>query len=152
LLFKRFQSFGDDLTRAYVRALEARRVPHVLVGGRSFYDREEVQAVKNALTAIEWPDDELALYATLPGPFFAPSDDAILAYRDAAGDGSAMGSLHPLRALQESVPPDDDGSVVQVMAALDILRLLHVGRNRRPIADTLERLLAATRAHAGIAI
>ncbi len=32
LLFKRFQSFGDDLTRAYVRALEARRVPHVLVG------------------------------------------------------------------------------------------------------------------------
>ncbi len=151
LLFKRFQSFGDDLTRAYVRALEARRVPHVLVGGRSFYDREEVQAVKNALEAIEWPDDELALYATLRGPFFALSDDVLLAYRDAAGDGQSLGPLHPLRAL-EAAPADDDGAVASVMEALAILRRLHVGRNRRPIADTLEQLLAATRAHAGIAI
>ncbi len=151
LLFKRFQSFGDDLTRAYVRALEARRVPHVLVGGRSFYDREEVQAVKNALVAVEWPDDELALYATLRGPFFALSDDALLAYRDAAGDGASMGPLHPLRAL-EAPPADDDGAVADVIASLGMLRKLHLGRNRRPIADTLERLLAGTRAHAGIAI
>ena len=157
LLFKRFQSGGDDLTRAYVRALEARRVPHVLVGGRSFYDREEVQAARNALVAIEWPDDELALYATLRGPFFALSDDALLAYRDAAyrgpaaRTGGALGPLHPLRPL-EAAPPDDDGSVAAVMEALAILRRLHVERNRRPIADTLERLLASTRAHAGIAI
>jgi ATP-dependent exoDNAse (exonuclease V) beta subunit len=151
LLFKRFQSFGDDLTRAYVRALEARRVPHVLVGGRSFYDREEVQAVKNALVAVEWPDDELALYATLRGPLFALSDDAILAYRDAAGDGAGMGSLHPLRALP-AAPADDDGAIASVIEALSVLRRLHVGRNRRPIADTLEQLLASTRAHAGIAI
>ena len=155
LLFKRFQSFGDDLTRAYVRALEARRVPHVLVGGRSFHDREEVQAVRNALVAIEWPDDELALYATLRGPFFALADDALLAYRDAAGEasgtGGGLGSLHPLRALA-APPDDDDGAVAQVSEALEVLRRLHVGRNRRPIADTLERLLAATRAHAGIAI
>jgi ATP-dependent exoDNAse (exonuclease V) beta subunit len=151
LLFKRFQSFGDDLTRAYVRALEARRVPHVLVGGRSFYDREEVQAVKNALVAIEWPDDELAVYATLRGPFFALADDMLLAYRDAAGSEDALGPLHPLRALTEP-PADDDGSVAAVIDALAILRALHVGRNRRPIADTIERLLAATRAHAGIAI
>jgi len=163
LLFKRFQSFGDDLTRRYVRALEARRVPHVLVGGRSFYEREEVQAVRNALTAIEWPDDELSLYATLRGPFFALSDDALLAYRDAAGAAPApvspaaspaaatLGPLHPLRAL-DAAPPDDDGSVAAVIDALAILRDLHLGRNRRPIADTLERLLASTRAHAGIAI
>ena len=53
-------SFGDDVTRAYVRALEARRIPHVLVGGRSFHEREEVEALRNALAAIEWPDDELS--------------------------------------------------------------------------------------------
>ncbi len=152
LLFKRFQSFGDDLTRAYVRALEARRVPHVLVGGRSFYDREEVQAVKNALVAVEWPDDELALYATLRGPFFALADDMLLAYREAAGTEGGLGSLHPMRALAAPPPDDEGGAVAQVMEALEILRRLHVGRNRRPIADTLERLLAATRAHAGIAI
>ena len=61
------QSFGDDVTRPYVDALEARRVPHVLVGGRSFHEREEVEAMRDALSAIEWPDDELSVYATLRG-------------------------------------------------------------------------------------
>jgi ATP-dependent exoDNAse (exonuclease V) beta subunit len=36
--------------------------------------------------------------------------------------------------------------------ALAVLRDLHRERNRRPIADTIARLLAATRAHAGFAI
>ncbi|APR82119.1 ATP-dependent nuclease, subunit A [Minicystis rosea] len=154
LLFKRFQGFGDDVTRAYVRALEARRVPHVLVGGRSFYDREEVQAVRNALVAIEWPDDELSVYATLRGPFFALSDDALLAYREASGDGAHLGPIHPLHVLGTSapLPHDEDGSLAEVAEALTILRKLHLGRNRRPIADTIEQLLSATRAHAGIAI
>src|SRR3712207_7776469 len=55
---------------------------HVLVGGRSFHDREEIIALRNALTAIEWPDDELKVFATLRGPFFALSDEALLAFRD----------------------------------------------------------------------
>ena len=29
ILFRRFRNFGTDVTRAYVRALEARRIPHV---------------------------------------------------------------------------------------------------------------------------
>ena len=42
-LLRRFKRFRDDVTRPYVRALEARRIPHVLVGGRSFHEREEVE-------------------------------------------------------------------------------------------------------------
>ena len=152
LLFKRFQSYGDDLTRSYVRALEARRVPHVLVGGRSFHDREEVQAVLRALTSIEWPDDELSVYATLRGPFFALADEALLAYRAAAGDGVSLGLLHPLRAGEETFLAAESEETREVTAALAVLRELHVERNRRPIADTVARLLEATRAHAGIAI
>jgi ATP-dependent helicase/nuclease subunit A len=63
ILFRRLKNFYTDVTRPYVRALEARRVPHVLVGGRSFHDREEIISVRNALGAIEWPDDELRVYA-----------------------------------------------------------------------------------------
>jgi hypothetical protein len=48
-------NFGADVTRSHVRALEERRIPHVLVGGRSFHDREEVIALRNAIAAIEWP-------------------------------------------------------------------------------------------------
>jgi ATP-dependent exoDNAse (exonuclease V) beta subunit len=71
ILFRRFRNFGQDVTRPYVRGLERRRIPHVLVGGRSFHDCEEVIGLRNALTAIEWPDDELSVFATLRGPFFA---------------------------------------------------------------------------------
>ena len=47
ILLRRFQRYRDDVTRPYVRALEARRVPHVLLGGRSYHEREEVLAVRN---------------------------------------------------------------------------------------------------------
>src|SRR4029077_15175093 len=86
ILLRRFRQFRTDVTRAYVRALEGRRIPHVLVGGRSFHDREEIIALRNALTAIEWPDDELKVFATLRGPFFAVGDEALLVFRQQAGD------------------------------------------------------------------
>jgi ATP-dependent helicase/nuclease subunit A len=143
LLFRRFVNFGHDVTRPYVRALEARQIPHVLVGGRSFHAREEVIAVRNALTAIEWPDDELSVFATLRGPFFAMADDALLAFRH------AHGSLHPLKRLDDSALDD---LTRPVQDALYVLRRLHIGRNRRPTADTVAQLLDATRAHAGVAI
>src|SRR5262249_38397092 len=37
ILFRRFRSFSIDMTRPYIRALERRHIPHVLVGGRSFH-------------------------------------------------------------------------------------------------------------------
>ncbi len=141
LLFKRFVSFREDVTRPYVRALETRRIAHVLVGGRSFHQREEVMAMKSALSAIEWPDDELSVYATLRGPFFALTDDLLLAWRH------EHGAIHPFRT-----PGPATEAVAPVRDALVLLAELHRRRNRRPIADTMVHLLEATRAHAGIAI
>ncbi|HEY5657270.1 MAG TPA: UvrD-helicase domain-containing protein [Myxococcota bacterium] len=144
LLFRRFQRFRDDVTHPYVRALEARRVPHVLVGGRSFHEREEVLAIRSALCAVEWPDDELHVFAALRGPFFALGDDALLAYRH------RRDCLHPMRRREtETLETEDERAVAQ---ALDVLARLHVGRNQRPISETILRLLDATRAHAGVAI
>ena len=141
LLFRRFRSFAKDVTRPYVRALEARRLPHLLVGGSGFHAREEIEAIRNALSAVERPDDELAVFATLRGPLFALTDAQLLAYR------SAHSTLHPFRQPAEGLPV----STAEVAAALAVLRHLHRGRNRRPIADTIGRLLATTRAHAGFA-
>ena len=81
ILFRRFLHFGDDVTRPYVEALEARGVPHLLVGGKSFHDREEVETIRAALAAIEWPDDELSVFATLRGALFAIDDETLLEYR-----------------------------------------------------------------------
>jgi ATP-dependent helicase/nuclease subunit A len=139
LLFRRLQSYGNDTTRNVVRALEARRIPHVLVGGRGYGDREEVEAIRNALTAIEWPEDEFSLYATLRGPLFCLSDAQLLVWRH------AHKTLHPFG-------PAVSTDASEVGTALTLLARLHRWRNRVPIADTILQLLEATRAHAGIAI
>jgi len=142
LLFRRLQSFGEDVTRPYVRALEARQLRHVLVGGSSFHAREEIAALRTALGAIERPDDELALFAVLRGPLFALDDAALLAYRH------QFRTLHPFgpRPVEQPIELQD------VREALDVLRELHQGRNRVPFASTLSRLLGKTRAPAGFAI
>jgi len=142
LLFKRMRNYEGDLTRAYVRALEARRIPHVLVGGRSYHAREEVLAMRVAATAIESPDDELAVFAALKGPLFALGDDALVLFRE------RHGRLHPLRKRPEAA----GAAEAEVFDALALLGELHLRRNRRPIAETLSRLLDLTRAHAGIAM
>src|SRR5687767_11614722 len=81
ILFRRFISFGDDVTMPYVQALEARGVKHVLVGGKTFHDREEVETIRAALAAIEWPDDELSVFATLRGSLFAIGDEELLDWK-----------------------------------------------------------------------
>jgi ATP-dependent helicase/nuclease subunit A len=151
ILFRRFRNFSTDVTRPYVRSLERRRIPHVLVGGRSFHDREEIIALRNALAAIEWPDDELRVFATLRGPMFALGDDALFAYRQYLGaDGELrIRRLHPLHPIDHS---ELDPTTQQVADALALLGRLNIGRNHRPIAQTILMLLDAVRAHAAIAM
>ena len=142
LLFRRFTNFGKDITRDYVRSLEAREIPHLLVGSKSFHSREEVETLRAALTAIEWPDDELSVFATLKGSLFAIPDNLLLRFHH------EIGRLHPYRALPASVHDD----FKPISDALNLLADLNRGRNRRPIADTVNALLEDTRAHAGFAL
>jgi ATP-dependent exoDNAse (exonuclease V) beta subunit len=143
LLFSRFRNFEGDVTRPYVRELEARSVPHLLSGGRSFFAREEVEAMLSALSAIEWPDDKLAVYSTLRGPFVGLTDEQLLQYRLSFGTLSPMHKVE----LDALAPP-----LREVAEVLSLLRRLHLMRNRRSIATTLEAFLAGLRAHAGVAI
>lgn len=142
LLFRRFVASGRSVTQPYVDALQALDVPHVLVGGRGFYQREEIDAMRVALTAIERPDDELSVFATLRGPLFSLSDDTLFRFR------SRHGMLHPFRRTTKELVDDDES----VQESMDVLARLHRNRNFRPIALTLRELLDATRAQAGFAL
>ena len=144
LLFRRFIAYQDDVTRSYVEALESRGVPHLLVGGKTFHEREEVDALRTALSAIEWPEDELSVFATLRGPLFALGDEELLEYHARVRERSQGHAFHPYRVLDE-LPPH----LAPIGEGLDLLRELHAGRNYRPVADTIGRLIEATRAHAG---
>jgi len=138
ILFRRFLHFGTDITRGYVEALESRGIPHLLVGGKTFHEREEVDVIRTALTAIEWPEDELSVYATLHGPLFAIGEEQLLEYHSIAR------AFHPYR-----VPRELPDRLQPVAKALTALRELHGARNHRPVADTIGRVIAMTRAHAG---
>lgn len=142
LLFRRFTNFGRDITRDYVRSLEAREIPHLLVGSKSFHSREEVETLRAALTAIEWPEDELSVFATLRGSLFAIPDNLLLRFHH------EIGRLHPFRKLEENLDP----AFRPIAEALRLLADLTRARNRRPMADTVNALLEATRAHAGFAL
>jgi ATP-dependent helicase/nuclease subunit A len=141
ILFRRFTNFGTDLTQEYVRALEARGIAHLLVGSKSFHRREEVGTLRTALRAVEWPEDELSVFAVLRGGLYAVRDDTLLEFRN------SHGRFHPMREL----PGDLDAAFAPIRDAFQLLRELHRRRNYRPIADTIHELLEATRAHAGFA-
>lgn len=148
LLFRRFDGFFEgDVTRGYVRSLEARGIRHLLIGGRSFHEREEVEMVRTALTAVEWPEDELAVFATLRGPLFAIHDEELLQYR------RLHGALHPFAsAAVASAQPAAEAACRPVIEALGILRTLHRKRNRRPVSETIHALLEQTRAQAALVL
>lgn len=141
LLFRRFQSFNTDVTREYVQALEARNIAHMVVGGKSFHIREEVGSLRTALLAIEWPDDELSVFATLRGTFFSVGDEALFMYRQ------RFKRLHPMRLPQETLPLE----LQPIADGLALLADLHRKRNSRPAADTISELMARTRAHVAFA-
>lgn len=141
ILFKRFRGYGnEDLPRPYARELEARRIAHVLVGGRSFHAREEVLALRTAMRAIEWPHDELSVFATLRGPFLAVGDEALLLYKN---------EFKKLRAPRRDVELSQ--ALRPVAEGLRLLKQLHFARTRQSVSLTLQQFLEATRAAAGVA-
>src|ERR1019366_2454191 len=97
ILFRRFTNYGTDLTQEYVRCLEARGIAHLLVGSKSFHRREEVGTLRTALRAVEWPDDELSVFAVLRGSLFAVLDGALLRFKN------AYGRFHPMMELPDEI-------------------------------------------------
>ena len=143
LLFRRFIAYQDDVTRSYVEALESRGVPHLLVGGKTFHEREEVDALRTALSAIEWPEDELSVFATLRGPLFALGDEELLEYHARPKRGSEA-----TRFIRITCPRMCPQHLAPWRGARDAARaarrpkLSACGRHHRPTDQ-------ATRAHAG---
>jgi ATP-dependent exoDNAse (exonuclease V) beta subunit len=152
LLFRRFVSYDEDVTRSYVQALEARGIPHLLVGGRSFHNRPEIETLRAALAAIEWPDDELSVFAALRGSLFAIGDEDLLEYRH------RFGKFHPFSVGPDSTLVGRDLSradldrFMPILSALSLLQSVHRSRNHVPVASTISKLLDATRAHVGFAL
>jgi ATP-dependent helicase/nuclease subunit A len=78
----------------YERALQERGVPYVVESGPGYHKRQELVDLRNLLTVVANPWDELALLAFLRSPFAAISDDAILLLAQAKGLAQTFTSAH----------------------------------------------------------
>ena len=140
VLFRKMISWGQDLAQNYVRALEARGIEHVLVGSKSFHKREEIGTIRTALRAVEWPDDELSVFAVLRGALFFVPDTTLFKYRDRHGHFSPF------------VEPDPtEPEFEPIFEIFRLIRKLHKARNTRPPVETIRELLEFARAQINFA-
>lgn len=98
----------------YEEALRREGVPHRLDGGRTFYAREEVRALIQALAALADPGDAVAVLAVLRSPLAGCSDEDLVAWRAAGGSFNYL----------DGFPPGGPEAVAETFALLRELRPL----------------------------
>jgi ATP-dependent helicase/nuclease subunit A len=69
----------------YGRALEARGIPFEISGGGGFKESEEILHLLHLLSVVANQEDQVALLATLRGPFYGISDDLLYRFRNGGG-------------------------------------------------------------------
>ena len=115
----------------YEEALEAQGIPYRVIGGKSFYRREEISETLALLQAVDDPLDHISIVAALRSSFFGHSDEDLLAYRQEGGRWNYQRT------------PVTEGPVGQTM---QMLGEWHEKRNRVPPQELLRQILDRTKA------
>jgi ATP-dependent exoDNAse (exonuclease V) beta subunit len=118
----------------FERALRAREIPYRVIGGKAFYARQETRQLQAVLRAVDNPHDALSVAAALRSPLFGCSDEDLFLHVA----GPAAGRFDYLRDAGGQPPGSAVGD------AFRLLRELHLKRNDRPPADTVEEILDRT--------
>jgi ATP-dependent helicase/nuclease subunit A len=84
-----FRTLND--AAPYERALSDAGLDYHIVGGGAFFGQQEVLDVINLLSVLEDPHDEVALAATIRGPFGCVSDDGLYVLADPGQGGLPAG-------------------------------------------------------------
>ena len=69
----------------YEQALESCGVPYRVIGGKNFYEREEVGQTIAVLRAVDDPLDDVNVVAALRSSYFGLSDEDLMRYHEAGG-------------------------------------------------------------------
>ena len=116
LLFRSFS--GVDI---YADVFAEHGIPVRVIGGRGYYQRQEIQTLLSLLSCLDNPGDQLHLIATLRSPLFGWTDERVFTT-------AAAGRLDYLH---------ND--------ALALLRELHDQRHTRSVAGYVEWVMARTK-------
>lgn len=109
-------------------ALLEHGLPYRVLGGKGYYQRQEIQTLSSLLCCLDNPADKLNLIAVLRSPLFGWTDELIFVTSAGAG-------LDYLRAAEEKEPP-------QVRQSFALLRELHEQRHQCSVAGFIERVYA----------
>ena len=124
LLFRSFTGI-DVFSDAFVAA----GLPYRIIGGRGYYQRQEIQTLIALLCCLDNPADKLNLVAILRSPLFGWTDEQVFLANEAGG----------LNYLGERA-----GNAVASDPAYKLLRELHAVRHDHSVPAFLERVFAAT--------
>jgi ATP-dependent helicase/nuclease subunit A len=126
----------------YEDALKRAEIPYITVGGRGYYQQQEIWDVMSLLEAITNPENDLALAVALRSPLFGLSDDALFVLRRLRDEGDQPLTLWTaLARLDAPLPPDE---IERVAFARDTLAQLHGQAGRRTVAALLRLALNLT--------
>ena len=126
LLFRSFtgiETYGD--------VLQQHGVPFRVIGGKSYYQRQEIQTLSSLLSCLDNPADKLNLVAVLRSPLFGWADEQIFLTSETNG-------LDYLKAPASRAPE-------QVQQTFALLRELHGCRRDFSVAGYVEHAFARTR-------
>jgi ATP-dependent helicase/nuclease subunit A len=112
------------------QALRLHDIDYRVIGGKRFFLCEEVQQLRAVLTAIDNPNDKVALIAALRSPFLGVSDEAIFTFHAKGGDLDYL----------------SDAAGTPLEAGFNLLRRLHSLRNEIGTESLLATLYAETKA------
>ena len=151
LLFRRFRTYGRLVPQPYADALRDLDISHSLAAVQTYIGSAELSFLRAALTAIEFPEDELSVYATLRGPLFAIPDQDLFLFRERHPEIRLRPARARLLELDDEAAPRSGTTDRTIRDGLAFLYRLHRRRTHQPIAVTLQQLLGRNRAETGFA-
>jgi len=126
LLFRSFT--GVEI---YSDVFQQHGVPFRIIGGKGYYQRQEIQTLSSLLSCLDNPTDKLNLVATLRSPLFGWADELIFLISKTTG----------LDYLVSTAADTSD----QVLQTFALLRELHECRHGFSVAGYVEHVFARSK-------
>jgi ATP-dependent DNA helicase UvrD/PcrA len=130
----------NEQPRAFETELRKAKIPYVILGSQSFFDKKEVKDVLAYLKAIVQPRDEVSLLRILNNPPRGIGEKSVeLILKDAVSRGVPVWQRLTVPAGGLKLPANAQAAVDRFVSLVE--RYHHEARTTRPLVDLVRRLI-----------